>query len=398
MASGYRRIATVLAALALTATLAGTLSAAQPDRSRVEADQRALVERIQRLQRQLQQDTVEKNRRTRDLRDAEREEARAREELTRLRAERAERTAARRHLAEERAAREAEQARTEADLARQLRAAYFMGRNEPLKLLLNQRSPAEFSRNLAYYGYLGRLRADQIRAIGENIARIEELTASIEAEEARLADLEQQQQKQVAEMEAARKRRGQALASLERESSSRTASLQRAQREKQELDRLLEQLRRATESLPYDPKAPFAQTRGRLSWPVAGRISVNYNATIPALGRSDSVEIDTEYGAPVRAVHEGRVEFADWTSTRGHLVIINHGNNRYLTIYGHLGELHVKEGSQVASGQSIGTAGDSGGRARPGLYFQLRVAQRAGQAPQPADPRPWFRTPAPAAR
>lgn len=396
MAPGYRRIATVLAALTLTA-LAATLPAAQPERSRVEADQRALVERIQRLQRQLQQDTVEKNRRTRDLRDAERTEARAREELTRLRAERAERTAARRHLASERAEREADQARTEADLARQLRAAYFMGRNEPLKLLLNQRSPAEFSRNLAYYGYLGRLRADQIKEIGENIARIEELTASIEAEEARLAGLEQRQQAQVAELEAARKRRSQALVSLERESTSRAASLQRAQREKQELDRLLEQLRRATESLPYDPNAPFAQTRGRLNWPVAGRISINYNATVPGLGRSDSIEFDTDYGAPVRAIHEGRVEFADWTSTRGHLVIINHGNNRYLTVYGHLGELHVKEGARVSSGQSIGTAGDSGGRSRPGLYFQLRAAPRAGQASQPIDPRPWFRSATPPA-
>src|SRR5688572_6396277 len=161
MDTGYRRIAALLVAMGL----ALALPAAQPDPAREEAAQRARAERIQRLQRQVQQDLVEKNEQSRRLRDADRSVTKAQSELTRLRAERAERSAVRRHLEAEKAERETERARTEADLARQLRAAYFMGRSEPLKLLLNQRSPSEFSRKLTYYGYLGRVRADQMQEL-----------------------------------------------------------------------------------------------------------------------------------------------------------------------------------------------------------------------------------------
>jgi septal ring factor EnvC (AmiA/AmiB activator) len=393
MSFRHRRIAALLAALGI----ALALPAAQPqDPARAEADLRALTENIQRMQRRVQQDEVEKDRRARDLRDAERNVAKVQGELTRLRAERAERGAVRHHLETQRAEREADRERTREQLAQQLRAAYFMGRNEPLKLLLNQRSPAEFSRNLAYYGYLGRLRADQISQINENIGKIEELTAGIAAEDAELARLEKQQEKLLQEHEGARRQRGQVLARVQQQSSSRQAELRRMRAQSQQLERIIEQGRRATRSLPYDPKAPFDKTRGRLSWPVAGKISVAYGATISGLGKSESIDIDTEYGAPVRAIHEGRVEFADWSS-HGHMVVLDHGNG-YLSIYGHLGELHVTGGRSVASGASLGTAGDSGGRKKPGLFFQLRHERKPGQDTVPLDPVPWFRSTAPPAR
>lgn len=374
--------------VAMGAALA--LPAAQADRARTEADLRKLTQRIQQVQRQVQQDAVEKNKLTRDLRDAEKAVAGAQGELTRLRNERSQRAEAREALAEERAAREADLERTQQELEKQLRAAYFMGRNEPLKLLLNQRSPGEFSRNVAYYGYLGRLRAQQIARIEEDVARIEQLTADIEAEDARLAELEEDQKERVAELDTARKRRGQVLARLEKESSSRAASLRRMRSERTQLERLLEQLERATRSLPYDPDAPFARTRGRLHWPVSGKLIVNYGATISGLGKSEHIEIDTKYGATVNAIHEGRVIHADWLPGRGQLVIIDHGNG-YWSLYGHLAEMFRQEGATVRGGEAIGTAGESGGRKNAGLYFELR---RSGK---PIDPRGWFRSPAPPA-
>src|SRR5690606_18767056 len=181
------------------------LPAAQPtDPAKAAAELKTLNERIQRLTRQQRQDTVEKDKLSRALRDAERAASKAQGELARLRSERGERVAARKKLEAERAEHEAQRRRTEEDLEKQLRAAYFMGRNEPLKLLLNQRSPGEFSRNLTYYGYVGRLRADQMRQIAEEVAKIEELTAEIEAEEQRLAALEAEQKQRVAELDRAR--------------------------------------------------------------------------------------------------------------------------------------------------------------------------------------------------
>jgi murein hydrolase activator len=374
--------AILLAALALPA--------AQPDRKRTEANLRAVTERIERVQRQVQQDAVEKDRLNRDLREAERSVARAQGELSRLRTERAQRTAARRELVAERERRQAERRRTEADLATQLRAAYLMGRNEPLKLLLNQRDPAQFGRNLTYYGYLGRLRAEQISQINDNIAKIDAITAQIDEENARLEELEGRQKVRVGELDAARRQRGQVLATLEKESRGRTATLQRLQQQRQQLDRLLKELSRVTESAPFDPNDPFARLRGKLGWPVAGRLVTSFNDTVVGSFRSNGIEIDADRGSNVLAVHEGRVIYSDWHPGRGLLIILDHGNG-YLSLYGHNEQLFKTAGTRVQAGETIATAGDSGGRKRPGLYFEIRKAGK------PVDPRGWFRSGTPPA-
>lgn len=376
-----------LAGLVLLGVALG-LPAAQSERGRTEAELRALTERIERVQRQVQQDAVEKNRLNRDLREAERSVARVRGSLSELRARRAERTAAREQLVADRAGREAEKRRAEDDLAAQLRAAYFMGRNEPLKLLLNQQSPATFQRNLAWYSYFGRSRAQQIAKIKDNIAKIDELTAQIDAEDAELARLEDEQRRRVGELESARQQRGRVLASLEAESRNRTAQLTRLRNEQQQLERLLRDLSRVTEAAPYDPNAPFGRTQGRLAWPVAGRIGVNFGQTLAGGLKSNGIEIDADRGAQVRAVHEGRVVYADWLPGRGLLIILEHGNG-YLSLYGHADQLFKQVRSTVRAGEVIATAGDSGGRKSPGLYFEIR---RDGK---PVDPRGWFRTAAP---
>jgi septal ring factor EnvC (AmiA/AmiB activator) len=373
-----------------------TLPAAQParDPAKVEAELKALNERIERLTRQSQQDVLARNRLDRELRDADRAVASAQGELRKLRAERSERAAVRQQLEKEHAEREKARKGMLADLERQLRAAYFMGRNEPLKLLLNQGSPAEFSRNLAYYGYLARQRVSQIGKINEEVARIKQLSTQIEAEDRRLAELEQAQRQKVSELESARKRQQQVLVSLDREASNRNAELRRLREQRAAQEKLIEQLRQAVRSsVPYDPDAPFGATP--MNWPVAGKLSVSFGTPIPGLGTAQYIEIDTIEGAPVQAVHEGQVVYADWLSGRGLVVIINHGSYRgreHMTLYAHLGELYVRNLEVVRGGQIIGTAGRSGGRREPGLYFEVR---RNGS---PIDPRPLFRTAAPPAR
>ncbi|MEJ0099881.1 MAG: peptidoglycan DD-metalloendopeptidase family protein [Pseudomonadota bacterium] len=369
--------------LLLAAALA--LPAAQQNRKRTEQDLRTVTDRIERVQRQVAQDAVDKDRMNRDLREAERSVAKARGSLGDLRARRSERAAARQKLVDLRALKEEERRRDQAELANQLRAAYFMGQNESLQLLLNQSNSAEVSRNLAYYGYFGRYRAHQIAQLNEDVAQIKEITAKIDAEDAQLATLEQQQKDKVGQLDSARQQRGAVLASLQQESQSRATQLARLQKEQQQLERLLKQLSKATESVPFDPNAPFARLRGRLAWPVAGRVSVDFGDSTAGGLRSNGIEIETERGADVRAVQEGRVVYADWLPGRGLLVILDHGDG-YLSLYGHNEQIFQQVGARVQAGEAIATAGDSGGRKTPGLYFEIR---RAGK---PVDPHGWFRS------
>jgi murein hydrolase activator len=388
-----RRVPWTAAGVALLAA-ALALSAAQPERKRTAdeikaaADLKELNARLERAQRQVQQDAADENRLSKALRDAERAVSRTNGDLKSLGAQRAQRAAARQQLVEERAHRQAEKDATESDLASQLRAAYFMGRSEPLKLLLNQRNPAEFGRNLTYYGYLGRLRATQIDVIARNIVKIDELTAKIDEEDGKLSDLIQQQKQRLDEREAAVKQRGLLLASIREQARDRAAELRRLQTQRRQQEALVKELERAAQAVPFDPDSPFGKRNGKLSWPVAGRIATNYGARLGPDLLADYIDIDAARGVDVRAVHEGRVLFSDYRSGRGNMVIVDHGNG-YLSVYGHVEDLFKATGATVAAGEKIGTVGDTGGRPRPGLFFQIWHNSK------PVNPRGWFRTSSP---
>src|SRR6202030_3664168 len=112
-------------------------------------------------------------------------------------------------------------------LAGQLRAAYTIGRQEPLKLLLNQEDPILAGRMFVYYSYFGHARAGQIRLIADDVERLGELESELEAEDQKLAELEKQQRAQLNELEQARKRRSVVLANLEEQSHTRAQNLER---------------------------------------------------------------------------------------------------------------------------------------------------------------------------
>ena len=360
-------------------------AAESSDKHRTEADLKAIASQIERVQEQVRRDAVERDRLSRDLRESEESVSSARGALAKLRAERVERAAARAHLESDRRARQAALARTQDSLAAQIRAAYVIGRSEPLKLLLNQKDPAQAGRNFAYYGYFGRMRASQIHAINDNIAKIDELQAKIDAEDAELAKLELAQKTQVGQLEQARQRRGKVLASLEQESKSRSEALARLQRQQAALEKLLKDLNRALEKFPVDANDAFAKLRGELAWPVEGRLVARFGETRAGGVKWNGVLIAADRGTPVRAIYHGRVAYADWLPGLGLLMIIDHGNG-YLSLYGHNERLYKAAGAQVRAGDTIAGVGDSGGRSQDELYFEIR---RGGK---PVDPRPWFKS------
>ena len=370
----------------LAAAAAGAQTAREA--ARAESDLKAVKSEIAKIADQVKRDSVDRNKLTRNLRAAEVSVADARTELARLRRERAARADKRAALARDRAGRVAALEAEQKALGGELRRAYLIGREEPLKLLLNQEDPARAGRMFAYYSYFGRARAERIASIETRVAEIAALDAQLGAEETRLTELESEQQSQVQRLEAARTDRSRALAALEAEARSRKATLAQLRAEQDALKKLVRDLRRALEQYPVDAKAAFAKLRGKLQWPAAGRIVANFGAVRAGAIKWDGVLIATERGAPVRSVASGRIAYADWLPGLGLLAIVDHGGG-YLSLYGHNDQLYKAVGERVAPGDTIAAAGDSGGRSRPELYFEIR---RGGK---PIDPRPWFRSAAP---
>jgi murein hydrolase activator len=356
------------------------------------AELAALKARIEQVSREVGRDAVERDRLLQELRAAELAVAGARQGLESVATEASRHAARRAELANERAAAAAKLEREREALASQLRMAYRNGPHETLQLLLAGGNPAQGGRLLVWYGYFARARALQLQRIEQSVQRLADLDAQLATQQQALEQLRQSREKQLGALEQGRTRRQGALVQLQDAAQTRAAQLERLRSQQASLERLLRELARAARpSAPSgtpDNGTAFGRLRGQLAWPVSGHIVARYGEQRATGVNWEGVVVDAERGTAVRAIAAGRVLYADWLPGLGLLTIIDHGEG-YLSLYGYNEQLRHAAGDAVAAGDVLATVGDSGGRAEPQLYFELR---RGGR---PLDPSPWFRGRAP---
>ena len=273
-----------------------------------------------------------------------------------------------------------------AALAAQVRAAYMMGQQERLKLLLNQDDPSSAGRMAAYYGYFARERSDKIAEIRARVDRLQQLQAELDQTTEKLHELQSDATRQLADLQHARQDRAQALAAVSREVSSGSDELKQLKREEQAEENLVADLAKVLQDFPVDTQESFQGLKGRLPWPVSGRITARYqdlrtDAAQSGL-RSNGVLIETAPGAKVRAPYFGRVVYADWLQGLGLLLIIGHKGD-YMTLYGHAEVLYKSVGDWVSPGDVIAGMSDAG--SAPQLYFEIREGRT------PKDPKVWLK-------
>jgi septal ring factor EnvC (AmiA/AmiB activator) len=273
------------------------------------------------------------------------------------------------------------------ELAAQVRAAYMIGRQEQLTLLLNQSNPASLGRTLAYYGYFAEARSNTIDAIQAHEARLQQLVAEIDQETLQLKTLEIEASREVAELERARTERADALAAATRQVASGNQELGRLKREEQAVESLVADLAQVMQDFPTDESQSFERMRGKLPWPVLGKVTAHYQEpyanSAPGM-RWNGEMIEAGRGAKVRAAYFGRVVYADWLQGLGLLLIIGHSGG-YMTLYGHAEVLYKSVGDWVAPGDVIASLSDANGAA-PQLYFEIREGRKT------VDPRVWLKT------
>jgi murein hydrolase activator len=385
---GQSRRIVLRACLAAAAAALVAASPAADRQAQTQAQLQALQARIAAIRDKVSQDAAQSDRGAQALQAAEVSVAAGRAKLADLRHERAERTAHRASVAAEQRHGAAAVADLRAGLAQQLRAAYLIGREEPLKLLLNQQDPAKASRMFVYYSYFGRARAGAIAALDTDIHQLADLDTQLAGDEQRLDALQSATTDEVTQLEAARAQRDAALLAIKADSRNSARMLQRLQGQQAALSALLADLKRALQPFPGEASGAFGSLRGRLAWPVGGHLAARFGQVRAGGLKWDGMLIDTERGADVRAIYRGRVIYADWLPGLGLLTIVDHGDG-YLSLYGHNDRLYKAVGDTVAPGEVIAASGDSGGSSRPQLYFEIRKGSR------PLDPGPWFRQPTP---
>jgi septal ring factor EnvC (AmiA/AmiB activator) len=297
-------------------------------------------------------------------------------------------------------------AEQEEKIALQVNASYRLGHAKNAKVILNQTDSRAISRSLVYSDYLTRARLELLKNYEATLEKINTNKLAIEEKNKELLS----NQSIIAEKEEIIKvsyqKRNEALKDLQNSISTDTSKINELKNNHAKLQELLNKIKaqqlaaqKATEkakrdrelaqqkvkkssdvksttiikplSLP-DNHQPFAQTKGRLPWPVKGHLDNRYGKTRkPGDFRWEGIAFIAPMGAEVKSIHSGQVVFADWFRGKGFLLIIDHGNG-YMTLYAHNQTLLKKAGEQVSSGDVIATVGNSGGLTSPELYFELR--------------------------
>jgi len=224
---------------------------------------------------------------------------------------------------------------------------------------LDRRRIQEYRTTIAALGStaaaLGEQQAEDRRLRGRAQAARRELDASIAEQSellARIAEQREVNEQFTAELERSRKVLQATLSAMATNAPATSASA----------------------STPTAPTLPLGPFQGVIEWPVAGAASRASNEPGPQAGTvivRDGIEIAARQGLAVKAVHPGRVAFADRFTGFGNLVIVDHGGESY-SVYGYLSVIAVRQGAPVVKGQILGSVGRSPVGV-PSLYFELRI-------------------------
>ena len=264
-----------------------------------------------------------------------------------------------------------------------MRAAYINGGQERIKLMLNQQDPAELGRMLKYYEYLSTFRAANIAAVSRALTELSSLRREATEEQAEIGRLASAKEAELKSLTDAQNQRRTLLATLTEKLSDEGSAIERLAAQEKDLARLVAELTSILSDYPISSEDPFSAHKGRLTWPVAGRLLHDFgDARGTGQMAWQGVVLAAPRGREVRAVYHGRVVFADWLAGMGLLVIVDHGEG-YLTLYGYNETVLKTPGDWVAPGDVIATVGDSGGQAQSGLYFEVRQGTRT------VNPRTW---------
>ena len=355
------------------------------DAAEKERELKALRAGIQSLQQQLEANQRKKSNAEKRLQDVENQISETSRELHRIDAELDTKRSQLGTLKEKRRVQASTLQRQREHLASEARTAYAMGRQQQVKLLLNQEQPSAVGRMLVYFGYFSRARLQRIEAISASLEQLSLVEESIARKTASLTDLRASQQRESERLQEKKRARKQAVAALSRELENQGGKLKRLKTNEQELQELVSSLQELLVDIPIDAsqQQPFKSLKGKLRWPTRGRLAKRFGSRRGSAGlKWRGVMIEAAEGGDVRAVAQGRVAFSDWMRGFGLLVIIDHGDG-YMSLYGHNQALYKEVGEWVDTGEVVAQLGASGDQSAPGLYFELR------HKGQPINPVRW---------
>jgi len=287
-------------------------------------------------------------------------------------------------------------------LSKQLYHQYTLGQQDYLQLILQESSPAQHSRDMAYFSYIAKAHTKTVGALQQNVKDLHALNAEIEDAMLAADTLKAAQEAQQVTLKKQKEKKAKVVALLSSKADKQRSAIEKLKQDEQNLTRLMVKLNKEAEKKKKQAKKqkkiainqhepaksrstgkPFKQLKGKLRLPVKGRLLHKYGQQRTETGITwKGLFIKAKEGAKVKSIAEGKVVFSNWMRGFGNLIIVDHGQG-YMSLYGNNESLFKSVGETVNGGDDIAAVGNSGGNENTGLYYELRKKSK------PFNPLPW---------
>lgn len=252
-------------------------------------------------------------------------------------------------------------------LAELITTYYMTQKNNDINAVLNQGKSDKQDRISQYFQHLAKERSRAIKALDVTSQQLEQKNAQLIKEQKQIATLLTQKTQKRDALTSSQTQRKSTIGKIRNNISSDQHYLAELQRNE---TRLKSEIAKAAKrnSVPMDG---LTKQKGRLPWPLKGKILHSYGTKQSGQVNWKGMVIDANYEQPVKAVYSGTVVFAEYLRGYGLVVLLDHGRGD-MTLYGYNQTLLKLEGDKVTAGETIALAGDTGGQSRPSLYFEVR--------------------------
>ena len=271
---------------------------------------------------------------------------------------------------------------------KRVRDIYINGRLIYLDVVIGSKDFSDFANRLEVLKRIIDSDITLINEIKKERADIEAHKQKLEADRAKLVELEKAALAKQAEIEQKKAERNVVLQKAQNDRATAMQAIEELNASSAQVSAMLKE-RQAARAAAAAAAAAAAQSSGgqgasdnwvqgtgQLGWPVSGEITSPYGYRVhPIWGTTiyhSGIDIGVDEGTPVHAADGGVVVWSGWMGGYGYAVVIDHGNG-LSTLYGHNSELAVDEGQSVAKGQVISYAGSTGNSTGPHVHFEVRV-------------------------
>ena len=269
---------------------------------------------------------------------------------------------------------------------KRVRDIYINGRLSYLDVVIGSKDFSDFANRLEVLKRIIDSDITLINEIKKERAEIEAHKQKLEADRAKLVELEKAALAKQAEIEQKKAERNVVLQKAQNDRATAMQAIEELNASSAQVSAMLKERQAARAAAAAAAAAQssggqgasdnWVQGTGQLGWPVSGEITSPYGYRVhPIWGTTiyhSGIDIGVDEGTPVHAADGGVVVWSGWMGGYGYAVVIDHGNG-LSTLYGHNSELAVDEGQSVAKGQVISYAGSTGNSTGPHVHFEVRV-------------------------